>query len=54
MFCVKIASKYRSFHGLLDTCWRGGLKQRTDARIRAARNIEKILFEEVELDENIF
>lgn len=47
----RVESKYRSFPGLLDTCWRGGLKQRKDARIKAGRNIEKILLEELELEE---
>jgi len=50
----RVESKYRSFPGLLETCWRGGLKQRKDARIKAIRNLEKILLEEIEIDENIF
>ena len=49
----RVESKYRSFPGLLDTCWRGGLKQRKDARTKAVRNLEKILLEELELDEDI-
>ena len=51
---LQVESKYRSFPGLLETCWRGGLKQRKDARIKAVRNLEKILLEEIEIDENIF
>jgi len=50
----QITSKFRSFPGLLDICWKGGQPSRKDARWKAARNIEKILFDEDTADENIF
>ena len=49
-----LVSKYRSFPGLLDSCWRGGLKHRLDTRLKAARNLEKILMEQIELEEDLF
>jgi len=36
---------------MLDICWKGGYKDRKDDRIKAIRNLEKILAED---DENMY